>query len=129
MTPRKTATLPISRCDCAGLRLLLGLALFITTWISLSPEPPPLPSVSHADKWSHLLAYVVLAFLVDAGWPERRFDLPKWGSLLLYGLAIEAVQSQLEYRFFSIGDLLANAAGVALYGLVIRRLLVATALR
>jgi VanZ family protein len=119
----------ISRCDCAGFRLMLGLALVITTWLSLAPEPAPLPGVSHADKWAHLAAYVVLAYLVDASWPERPFDPSKWLALMLYGLAIEMVQSQLPQRMFSVADLLANAAGIAFYAVLLRRWLAATGLR
>ena len=106
----------ISRCNCAGFRLLLGLALVTTTWLALSPQPVQLPDAPLSDKWAHLAAYLVLAFLVDASWPDQRFTWPKWASLLLYGAAIELLQTQIPNRFFSVGDMIANAAGVALYG-------------
>ena len=44
--------------------------------------------------------------------------MKKWGPLLAYGLAIELLQSQIPNRLFSIGDLAANAAGLALYALL-----------
>jgi len=115
--------MPITPYNCAGIRLLLGLALVTTTWLALTPQPVALPGVPLADKWAHLAVYIILAFLVDASWPERGFDLPKWLLLLGYGLAIELIQSQIPNRFFSLGDLLANAAGIALYAYVILRLL------
>jgi VanZ family protein len=105
----------ISRCNCAGFRLLLGLALVVATWLALSPQPVALPDAPLSDKWAHLLAYLVLAFLVDASWPDQRFTWPKWSSLLVYGLAIELLQTQIPNRVFSVGDMVANAAGVALY--------------
>jgi VanZ family protein len=111
--------MPITPCNCAGIRLLLGLALLITTWLSLTPQPMPLPDVALADKWVHLLAYVILGFLVDASWPERGFNAPKWLFLIAYGLAIELIQSQIPNRFLSIGDLLANIAGIAVYAFVL----------
>ena len=115
--------MPITRCDCAGIRILLGLALLMGTWLALTPQPVELPDAPMMDKWAHLAAYLVLAFLLDASWPERGFDLPKWGFLLGYGLAIELLQAQIPNRMFSLGDLAANAAGVALYGFLVLRLL------
>ena len=115
--------MPITRCDCAGIRILLGLALVITTWLALTPQPVALPDAPMMDKWAHLAAYLVLAFLVDSSWPERGFDWPKWGFLLAYGLVIELVQSQIPNRMLSVGDLAANAAGIALYGLAVLWLL------
>jgi VanZ family protein len=108
--------MPISPCNCAGIRLFLGLVLVITTYLSLTPQPAPLPDVAMADKWAHALTYLLLAFLVDVSWPEHRFDIRKWGTLFAYGLLIELIQSQIPNRLFSVGDLAANAAGIALYG-------------
>ena len=119
----------ISRCDCAGIRLLLGLVLVVTTWVSLSQQPPTLPEVPLADKWAHLFTYVLLAFLVDASWPDRPFDLTKWAMLLAYGLSIELIQSQIPNRIFSLADLLANATGILIYAVLIVRGLRAIGMR
>jgi VanZ family protein len=112
-----------SRRNLTTIRFLLGLTLAITIYLSLSPQPAPFPDVAFADKWAHALTYFLLAFLVDASWPERAFDMRKWGSLFAYGLTIELIQSQIPNRLFSIGDLAANAIGLALYGLVLLWLL------
>ena len=119
----------ISRCDCAGLRILLGLALLITTWAALTPAPLALPDAPLADKWVHLAAFVALSFLVDASWPERTFDLPKGGFLLGYGVLLELAQSQVPGRMFSLADILADLAGIALYAVVLRRALRAAGVR
>lgn len=103
------------RYDPAGPRLLFAVALLCASWLALSPQPVSLPDVPIADKWAHLAAYLVLALLLDLGWPKHRFGIAKWGFLLLYGLGIELLQSQIPNRFASAGDLLANAMGVALY--------------
>jgi VanZ family protein len=115
--------MPTSRRNLTGIRFLLGLTLSITTYLSLSPQPAPLPDLAFADKWAHALTYFLLAFPVDASWPDRGFGARKWGSLFSYGLAIELIQSQIPNRLFSLGDLAANAIGLALYGLVLLRLL------
>jgi VanZ family protein len=112
-----------------GFRLLLGLALLVATWFALDPDPVALPEGAQMDKWAHLLTYLVLAFLVDASWPETDFDLPKWTSLLSYGVAIELIQNQIPNRMLSVGDLVANAAGIALYAFLILRVLRSLGLR
>jgi VanZ family protein len=106
-----------------GLRLLFGLALIGITGLGVAPLAAPLPPVPIADKWAHLLAYLVLAMLLDLGWPKGGFDWRKWTLLLGHGIAIELVQSQLPNRFASLGDIVANTAGVALYALALQALL------
>ena len=109
----------LSRCDCSGIRLLFGLVLVLLTWLALTPAPMALPEVPIADKWAHMLAYLVLATLIDLGWPDRGFDPAKWGFLFAYGVAIELIQSQIPNRYFSLGDMVANSAGIAAYGLLV----------
>jgi len=119
----------ISRSNAAGYRLLLGLALVIATWFALTPQPMQMPALPHADKWTHLATFLVLAFLADASWPERAFDPTKWGLLLAYGLTIELIQMTIDNRFFSLADLLADAVGIALYAFLALRVLRATGIR
>lgn len=121
--------MPISRCNTVGFRLTLGLALVIVTLFALTPQPPSLPPVPLADKWAHLATYLVLAFLVDVSWPERGFGPAKWGFLLAYGILIELLQSQIPNRLFSLADVVANAAGIALYAFVVFRMLRARGVR
>jgi len=121
--------MPISRCNTVGFRLTLGLALLVATLFMLTPQPVALPEGVLADKWAHLATYLLLAFLVDASWPERDFDLPKWGFLLAHGVVIELLQTQIPNRLFSLGDLAANAAGIGLYAFVIFRVLRARGIR
>jgi VanZ family protein len=111
--------MPITPCNCAGLRLLLGLVLAITTWLSLTPQLMPLPNVALADKWAHLANYMLLALLVDASWPATGFDWRKWAALLVYGMAIELIQSKIPNRMFSLGDIGANLIGIGLYAFAI----------
>ncbi len=121
--------MPISHCDRAGFRLLLGLALTLVTWLALTPQPVPMSPGLMLDKWSHLGAFLVLALLVDASWPDRPFDLGKWGFLVGYGIALELIQMQIPNRMFDVADIVANMLGVGLYAFVLVRLLRAAGYR
>lgn len=121
--------MPIRRRDRAGFRLLLGLTLTLVTWLALTPQPVPMAPGLLLDKWSHLLAFVALAYLADASWPDRPFDLSKWGFLVGYGIALELIQTQIPNRVFDGADMVANMLGVGVYAFVLRRLLRATGSR
>ena len=58
---------------------------------------------------------LVLGLLADRSFPRTRFGLAKIAALLAYGAAIEAVQYFLPWREASLPDILADAAGIALY--------------
>ena len=121
--------MPIGHHDRAGSRLLLGLALALVTWLALTPQPVEMSPGLLLDKWSHLLAFLVLAFLTDASWPDRPFGLGKWGLLAGYGVALELVQMHIPNRLFDVADIVANLAGIGLYALVLVRLLRAAGYR
>lgn len=104
--------------QAAAFRLLLGLALLTTTWLTLTPNPAPLP-VDHADKLLHAGTFLLLAFLADAGWPERNIGWRPLALLALYGAGIEIAQQFVPNRLMSAGDLIANLAGLALYARLI----------
>lgn len=99
--------------DC---RPLWQLALFISViailYLATTSQPYPLPS-SPYDKINHLIAFTELTILARLGWP-RMPGIWLVAGLCLYGLAIELVQSQLPYREFSMADLIADAAGIAI---------------
>jgi VanZ family protein len=98
----------------------LAVCVLAVAWLAFAPlAEPPLLSW---DKSNHLLAFGVMAWLADAGWPERRLAAVRWGLLLGYGVLIELVQSALPTRHFSLLDIVADAAGILLY-LGLRRLL------
>lgn len=121
--------MPVTHSTSTTFRLALGLALVVATWTALTPHPLPIPDAPHADKWAHLATYVLLALLVDASWPKRAFDLPKWLFLIGYGITIELIQSQIPNRMFSLADIGANATGIALYAFFILRILRTRGLR
>ncbi len=103
-------------------RLLLAVALVVISYLAFTPQDTPVVANLN-DKISHILAFVVLAFLVDFSWPQSPWALLKAAPLLGYGLMIEAIQSLLPYRLFSLWDLGADALGILLYPLVLPLLL------
>jgi VanZ family protein len=103
-------------------RLLFRIALMITllaiTYLAFTrPDHPVVPNIS--DKLNHLLAFYVLAFLLDFSFPSSELGAGKFFVLLVYGLFIEVVQFFLPDRTASLLDLLADAAGIGLYRLSI----------
>ena len=101
-------------------RLALGFSLLLITWLAVLPSDTPLPG--QTDKLGHMLAFLLLAFLADFSFPGRRFDAVKIAPLLGYGLGLELLQSTLPHRIGSGADLLADAAGLLLYALLLPRL-------
>lgn len=103
-------------------RLLLLCLLALVSWFAFMPSTPQ-HGLPHLDKLRHLLAFASLALVAALGWP------PSWstkvrivGGLMLYGLFIELMQTQLPTRTGSIGDWLADAIGIGL-GLLLHQAL------
>jgi VanZ family protein len=88
-----------------------GVALLV--FLSLTPDPVVLVDAANFDKAQHAAAYAVLtlwfAQLDDASAPPRRIA---W-ALVSLGVVLEIAQLGIDAREFSIADMLANAAGVA----------------
>lgn len=96
--------LPLWRATFA-LSLIAILCLATTSFSSPALSAP-------GDKVNHLIAFIELTLLSRLGWPGKPV-LRYAYALLAFGLALELVQSQLDYRDFSWADLLADGAGIA----------------
>ncbi|MFD2261942.1 VanZ family protein [Lacibacterium aquatile] len=87
------------------------------------PQTAP-PTEYGADKFLHLLGYGGLMVLAAFAWPRVRW---RWCALalILGGVGIELAQGLTPTRYPSMGDVLANGAGVligwGLAELVVRR--------
>lgn len=93
-------------------RFLLAVSILAILFLATTSDDYPVPA-SSSDKVNHLIAFVELTILARLSWPGLRLGwlaLP----LLAFGLAIELIQSQLPYRDFALGDLIADASGIAL---------------
>jgi VanZ family protein len=114
----------LARTKILLFRIALAVTLVVITVLATTQIDYPAVS-SLNDKFSHIAAFYVLALLVDFSTPDSRYTLSKAAPLLGYGLLIEVVQYFLPHRTFSLLDLAADAAGLALYGLslpLLRRL-------
>ncbi len=72
----------------------------------------------HSDKVLHMVTFAVLTVLALLSWPGRLRLVA--GALLGYGVLIEVLQSFTPTRSPSLGDVVADAAGIAL-GLALAR--------
>ncbi len=96
-------------------RAALVLCLSTILWLALSPNPPNPAGLLDFDKVNHILAFFVLAGLLDyASVNIARFK-GKVLPLLAFGLLIEVLQYWVGYRYFEWGDLVADGIGVAAY--------------
>lgn len=77
----------------------------------LSLLPIDHPDVSSNDKVNHLIAY---GFLMAVGAFGFKHLWQTAGVVVLWGVLIEFLQGMTAYRFFSVADMVANCAGVAL---------------
>jgi len=71
------------------------------------------------DKLGHVLAFIMLAFLMDFSFPVSSFNLSKIVPLLGYGLLIEVIQYFLPHRMFSFLDMFADGGGLVIYAMFI----------
>lgn len=92
-------------------RLASGLWILLILVASLLPRNT---SGATGTGW-HMFGYGVLVVLLAAWQPVIRAAAAAWS----IGAAVELLQLLVAYRVAETGDLLANAAGVAL-GLVVR---------
>ena len=96
-------------------RIILVVTIAFISWQATIQNGIEAPPVENGDKILHFLAFGTLALLVDYAFPRNRFGAAKIISLILYGLAIEVVQSYLPYRSASAADLLADLFGIGTY--------------
>jgi VanZ family protein len=92
--------------------LLIAALIVVTHLATTSFTYPALEDLS--DKASHISLFPFW----HSSWifvPQVRFDSSKVLALFAYGLLIEVIQYFLPYRVFSMFDLAADGAGIAVY--------------
>ncbi|TNC81828.1 MAG: teicoplanin resistance protein VanZ [Oleiphilus sp.] len=107
----------LSRAELVS-RIVFYSALICGCVLAFSPGGNALHQHMN-DKLLHGAGFVVMAFLAHAAHPHARILYPFIG-LIFFGLLIELVQAFLPYRSFSVGDLLADIAGLAVYHVLFR---------
>ncbi|WBA84123.1 VanZ family protein [Endozoicomonas sp. GU-1] len=73
------------------------------------------PTALINDKLKHAITFMVLFALFDLAWPKQPAAWWKLLCLLAFGGLIEVCQKMTGYRSFSIGDILADGAGLLGY--------------
>jgi len=95
-------------------KIFLVICVAAICILAFSPLEESVGSYSY-DKANHLLAFGVLAFLMDYSFPESKHFKVKMLALLVFASFIEVVQYFLPYRTFSIIDIAADILGVMFY--------------
>ncbi len=94
------------------------LLLIMASYLSLTPKPGAIFEGS-PDKLLHLVGWVGLTLSLQLAhyseplWSQKRLQ-HRLFSLFVYSLLIEVGQYFSPGRFFSLADMLANAAGISL---------------
>jgi VanZ family protein len=92
--------------------------LAAVTYLALTGDQYPLVSTID-DKLAHGTTFYILALLLDFSFPSTGLNGPKIAVLLGYGALLEAAQLTTPSRDPSFADLLADAAGIAIYAATI----------
>ncbi len=94
-------------------RLSFTIGVIAVTWLSLTPRDA-LPGIDMWDKSQHLMTYAVLAICGAVGFLGRRPRLIVGVGLIVLGCGLEVAQAAVPGRNPSIGDAVANFAGITL---------------
>lgn len=103
----------------------VGVIAAFIFYFSVLTAPPRTPvdtarfSLIPLDRWRHIVAYAGLAGAVVYSIADQELK-PTYAvtvifcSVFLYGVGIELIQALTPERYFSLGDMYANAIGSAL---------------
>ena len=108
----------LSRMHIHIFRVLLSITLVIMTFMATTSLEFIILQSTY-DKLNHLVAFFVLALLLDFSFPKSRFNTVKISSLIAYGFSLEIIQHFLPHRMFSLFDIGADSIGLLAYGLLI----------
>lgn len=101
--------------------LAIGWAyLAFVVYGSLMPSPPSLPGFPGADKMMHLTAYAMMMLWFGFVYRSRRKLLALGALFITLGMVLDLVQGTTGYRSTELADMIANAFGVLIGGLLAR---------
>ena len=93
-------------------------AIVLILYMALTPASKhPIFAFQHSDKVLHIIAFFVLAFLLNRSSSNVSKRIRNIFSLLAFGILIEVLQSFTGYRQVSLGDVLADLIGILLFHL------------
>ena len=96
-------------------RVMLLIAVVSILWLALTPNPPRAGGLFDLDKVNHIVAFFVLAGLMEYAFPNLGAWAVKLLPLVAFGLAIEMLQFWIGYRYFEWMDLVADGVGLILF--------------
>jgi len=94
--------------------------LAVVIYGSLTSSPPDLPGFPGADKWLHLIAYTMMMLWFGFLYRSRRSLLVLGASFIALGIVLDLLQGATSYRSMEFLDMMANALGVLIGGLLAR---------
>jgi len=98
--------------------------LLLIMFLAVRPLPAFVPGELYSDKAAHVLAFAFLMLWFGSLFP-RRWHWRLFAILLIYGVIMELLQTQVPNRYAEGADLLADFIGVLtgwlLAGTAIRR--------
>jgi len=106
----------VSKRNIMIYRVLLIMAAIIIIYVAATPRKISVVGNIN-DKVNHILAFYLLALLLDFSFPASAFRATKMLLLIGYAVAVEIVQHFLSYRTFSLFDLGADAFALVVYRL------------
>lgn len=99
---------------------LLEARIWLATWLPFAAQLDALDVTRNTDKWIHLGLFVLLCALGRQAWRQPAQRRPLLLGLLAMAGATEGLQHFVPGRSASLGDLLADVAGLALASVLVR---------
>ncbi|MGB1190652.1 MAG: VanZ family protein [Pseudomonadales bacterium] len=96
-------------------RVLLLTAVALILWLALTPNPPRAGGLFDLDKVNHIVAFFVLAALMEYAFPYLKAWSIKLLPLVAFGVSIELLQFWIGYRYFEWADMVADGVGLMLF--------------
>ena len=110
-------------------RMLAGWCLLVFILSSVPGNRYPQVRWEHADKLVHILLYIPVGFFAVIYFRQRQLGVHlAWMFGVFYGFTDELHQLLVPRRSFSLGDIIADAAGVTV-GIVVYFLLISLVLK
>ncbi|BDM63331.1 teicoplanin resistance protein VanZ [Shewanella sp. NFH-SH190041] len=101
-------------------KFALLAALLVVSYLVFSRPDYPQDVIPNMDKIGHLGSFFLLSWLsYEAFRPRWQILVP---TMAVYAVGIEFVQSFLPYRSASVGDVVADMLGVALFYMLLKPL-------
>lgn len=100
---------------------VLQIKIWLADWLPFVQQLDALDATQHSDKWIHFGVFALLGWLGSQAWHMKSVARhPLLIGLLFMAVGTECIQHWVPGRSASVGDLLADLAGLML-GLLVAR--------